>query len=98
MRRLLSSIAAIVAAWAERAGAQTPDPSWRKVKLATTPSLRIPPAVELRQDQIRYPDFRIYRVFIRDTELLGVFRGNAAMQPRPSQLVPAPAQCLDRGR
>ncbi len=37
--------------------------------------------MELREDQIRYPDFRIYRVFNLGTELLGVYLGNAPNFP-----------------
>src|SRR5262249_35995875 len=82
MRRLLSSLAAIgITALPVTAGAQVPVPSWPEVKLATTATLHIPPGMQLREDQIRYPDFRIYRVFDRDTELLGVYLGNAPSFP-----------------
>jgi hypothetical protein len=60
MRRSLGwAVTAGMALWTVVAGAQAPDPSWRDVKLATIATLRIPPGMELREDQIRYPDFRI---------------------------------------
>lgn len=80
-RALGCAVAAGMGLWTVVAGAQAPDPSWREVKLATIATLRIPPGMELREDQIRYPDFRIYRVFNHSTELLGIYLGNAPNFP-----------------
>ena len=77
LRSLGCAAAAGLALWTGAAGAQAPDPSWREVKLATIATLRIPPGTKLREDQIRYPDFRIYRVFNLSVELLGIYLGNA---------------------
>jgi hypothetical protein len=50
--------------------------------------------MELREDQIRYPDFRIYRVFNLGTELLGVYLGNAPNFPnRPAAAPVAIGAC-----
>jgi hypothetical protein len=82
MRRSLGcAVATGMALWTVVAGAQAPDPSWREVKLATIATLRVPPGMEWREDQIRYPDFRIYRVFNLGTELLGIYLGNAPNFP-----------------
>lgn len=70
------------------AEAQAPDPLWREVKLATIATLHIPPGTELREDQIRYPDFRIYRVFNLDAELLSVYLGNAPNFPNRDAATP----------
>jgi hypothetical protein len=87
-RTLGCAVAAGVALWTVVAGAQAPDPSWRDVKLATIATLRIPPGTELREDKIRYPDFRIYRVFNLGTELLGIYLGNAPNFPNRNAAVP----------
>jgi hypothetical protein len=77
-RRALRFTAAVgMALWAVAAAAQLPDLTWREVKLATIATLRIPVGMESREDQIRYPDFRIYRIFNLRTELLGIYLGNA---------------------
>ncbi len=82
MRRALGcAVAAGIALSTVVAGAQVSDPAWREVKLATIATLRIPPGMELREDQIRYPDFRIYRVFNLDAEMLGIYLGNAPNFP-----------------
>ena len=82
MLRLLDcAVAAGMTLWTVVAGAQAPDASWREVKLATVATLRIPAGMELREDQIRYPDFRIYRVFNLGKELLGIYLGNAPNFP-----------------
>ena len=90
MRRALGcAVAAGLASWTGAAGAQAPDPSWRDVKLATIAALRIPPGMELREDQIRYPDFRIYRLFNLGAELLlGIYLGNAPNFPNRNAAVP----------
>jgi hypothetical protein len=80
-RALGLAVTAGMASWAVVAGAQAPGASWREVKLATIATLRIPPGTELREDQIRYPDFRIYRVFNLGAELLGIYLGNAPNFP-----------------
>jgi hypothetical protein len=80
--------------WTDAAGAQAPDPSWREVKLATIATLRIPPGMELRADQIPYPDFRIYRVFNVGAELFGIYLGNAPNFPNRNS---AAAVAVGRG-
>jgi hypothetical protein len=80
-RALGLAVVAGLALWTVVAGAQAPDPLWRDVKLARIATLRIPPGMELREDQIRYPDFRIYRVFNLGAELLGIYLGNAPNFP-----------------
>lgn len=80
-RSLGYAVAAGIALWTMVACAQASDPSWREMKLATIATLHIPPGMELREDQIRYPDFRIYRVFNLDAELLGIYLGNAPNFP-----------------
>ena len=88
------AVAAGMALWTVVAGAQAPDPSWREVKLATIATLRVPPRMALREDQIRYPDFRIYRVFNLGTELLGIYLGNAPNFPnRQAGAVTAIGSC-----
>ena len=89
-RPMRRSLGCAVAAgmWTVVAGAQTPDPSWREVKLATIATLRIPTGTELREDQIRYPDFRIYRVFNIGSELLGIYLGNAPNFPNRQAAAP----------
>lgn len=85
MLRSLGCGAAVgMTAWKIAAGAPAPDLSWQEIKLATIATLRIPRGMELWKNLVRYPDFRIYRVFNLGAELLGIYLGNAPNFPNRS--------------